>query len=373
MSLIDKVLLEWSYRTEKGYPDINSVKDIALFESIFGFNLINEAKHPFEYLSKEAQALGKELILKLNLDDDEIIAHAKNRIIVYTDKKRSDIFVALQNLGYEKDQITGSSGGGFRTPEGIEIIHKNQTSVGDAGLDNEAIVIAKINELISVHGGPINVVIKPSQGNIVFNYPNVESAVSVGRETGDNKKADIRLYNSSGEIPISIKKDGPFRWSSAMTTHRDVFDSVLAPGMGDGTEDLKLVQDLDNPKLLNMINPKNNKPYGSIFVLNAPGMGYDALAFGSDKAVVVKRTFSELDFNFSNDTLTITSSRNYEKDEDFDKEDKPIIRFERNASKASNTEGYAGRGITIRTVPIKGFLSTTSRANTLKIDYKDLK
>ena len=39
MDILDKVLLEWSYRCEKGYPDINNKKDIALFESIFGLKL----------------------------------------------------------------------------------------------------------------------------------------------------------------------------------------------------------------------------------------------------------------------------------------------------------------------------------------------
>jgi len=39
MNLIDKAILEWSYKTSKGYPDINSQEDIALFESIFGFKL----------------------------------------------------------------------------------------------------------------------------------------------------------------------------------------------------------------------------------------------------------------------------------------------------------------------------------------------
>ena len=39
MNLTDKVILEWSYKTTKGYPDINSQEDMALFESIFGFNL----------------------------------------------------------------------------------------------------------------------------------------------------------------------------------------------------------------------------------------------------------------------------------------------------------------------------------------------
>jgi len=40
MNLIDRVILEWSYKTKKGYPDINSQEDMILFESMFGFNLL---------------------------------------------------------------------------------------------------------------------------------------------------------------------------------------------------------------------------------------------------------------------------------------------------------------------------------------------
>ena len=39
MNLTDKAILEWSYRTKKGYPDLNNEEDIALFESIFGFGI----------------------------------------------------------------------------------------------------------------------------------------------------------------------------------------------------------------------------------------------------------------------------------------------------------------------------------------------
>ena len=42
MNLIDKVILEWSYRTEKGYPDINNENDLKVFESLFGFNFLSE-------------------------------------------------------------------------------------------------------------------------------------------------------------------------------------------------------------------------------------------------------------------------------------------------------------------------------------------
>lgn len=36
MNLIDKVILEWSYRTKKGYPDLNNKEDLRVFESLFG-------------------------------------------------------------------------------------------------------------------------------------------------------------------------------------------------------------------------------------------------------------------------------------------------------------------------------------------------
>lgn len=44
MDLLDKVLLEWSSRTEKGYPDLNNEQDLAIFESMFGFSLQEEEK-----------------------------------------------------------------------------------------------------------------------------------------------------------------------------------------------------------------------------------------------------------------------------------------------------------------------------------------
>mgnify|MGYP003652685870 FL=1 len=371
MNIIDKAILEWSYKTTKGYPDINSQEDIALFESMFGFNFLSEAKHPFEYLSKEAQELGKDLIQKLNLDDDEIIAHAKNRIIVYTDRPRKEVFQALANLGYEKQQVRGSSAGGYVTPEGIEVIHKSQTSIGNAGLGNEDALVTKIKEAIAVNGGPINVKFV-GKNKVNIDYTNVKHAKGVGKITTGNRKADVILHSNGKEEAISVKEDKAFRWSSAMSTHKDVFKAVLEPGL-EGTEDLKLVQDENNPFLLNMMNPKNNKPYGSIYVLDAPDMDFATLAFGSDNAVVVKATFTDGDFKFENGLLTIQTAGNYTEEGHFDEEDdKPIIRFERNASKATRDTGIYGRGITIRTVPARRYNKRTDRANILALNYKDL-
>jgi len=42
MNLIDRVILEWSYRTKKGYPDLNNEDDIRVFQSLFNINLNEE-------------------------------------------------------------------------------------------------------------------------------------------------------------------------------------------------------------------------------------------------------------------------------------------------------------------------------------------
>jgi len=66
MDLLDKVLLEWSARTEKGYPDLNNEQDLAIFESMFGFKL-NEQEEaaPAEKEVSDAEAKIKERIQSL--------------------------------------------------------------------------------------------------------------------------------------------------------------------------------------------------------------------------------------------------------------------------------------------------------------------
>ena len=39
MNVIERAILEWSYRTKKGYPDIDNKEDLKIFESMFGINL----------------------------------------------------------------------------------------------------------------------------------------------------------------------------------------------------------------------------------------------------------------------------------------------------------------------------------------------
>ena len=60
MNTIDKVLLEWSLKTDKGYPDLNSKEDMDLFESMFGFKLNEEEENIApEKIEKTVEVLRK--------------------------------------------------------------------------------------------------------------------------------------------------------------------------------------------------------------------------------------------------------------------------------------------------------------------------
>ena len=88
MNLIDKAILEWSYKTKKGYPDINSQEDMDLFESMFGFNISerkgeNEAKIISQLVSRFPGKYGKmsdpiRIANKEGIDNNEFIKDLKS-------------------------------------------------------------------------------------------------------------------------------------------------------------------------------------------------------------------------------------------------------------------------------------------------------
>ena len=372
MNLIDKVILEWSYKTKKGYPDINSQEDMALFESMFGFSLTEMAKKPFSFLTQQAQDIAKDIMGKLNISQEEIAAHSKNRIIILTDIPRQKVFQSLQDMGYERDStMRGSSGGGYRAPNGIEIIHKPKslTTIGGAGVGNENFIVSKIQS--ALESTPTLEIKITSDDGPDLTYNGVTGVSHVGKE-GEKKgwKGDITLDTSTGTRYISIKEDGPYRWESVMKRYKDFYEDFITNAYNEKYDFIRLVPLEDNPRVLQMINPTNNKPYGRIFVLNHPDVEKDTydMAFGKDNAEIVQRSFTDDDFKLEGNTLKIHTSRTMKDLDDFREEDMPIIEFERNASKATKLNGPFGRGIIMRTSPMKRYLKTTKKANNLVLD-----
>ena len=204
MDIIEQFLRNISYKFPKGYPDITDRQDMILLENLLkeiGINLEEaSAKKPYEYLNIEAKKVADKIRKELNLPKEEIKADTKTRIIIFTDRSRKDIFKALEELGYERDwDVKGSSAAGFRdTESGIEIIHKNISGAGDAGLQNEEDFVNAINNVAS-EDNPITVKIVPSKKGPTLTYNNIIGVKATGKE-GEKLglKGDASLLSKGG-------------------------------------------------------------------------------------------------------------------------------------------------------------------------------
>jgi hypothetical protein len=158
----------------------------------------------------------------------------------------------------------------------------------------------------------------------------------------------------------------------------DFVKTFLTKAYDGEISNLELNPDPENPKVLQMWNPNNDKPYGRIFVTDVPGLTDEqtlkSIAFGKDNAIIIQKTFTENDFKFNENTniLNITVSNIIESLDDFEEEDLPILEFERNASKATKLEGPFGRGIILRISPKGRALNSSSKANNLILSYNDV-
>ena len=103
MNLIDKVILEWSFRTKKGYPDITNEDDIEIFESIFGYNpLVAElVKLEYDVLTPAAKKLAEKIIEEFEITKDQIKPASKPHIVIYTDDRPS-LLNSFENSGNSK-------------------------------------------------------------------------------------------------------------------------------------------------------------------------------------------------------------------------------------------------------------------------------
>lgn len=381
--LVEKVVKEWSYRCEKGYPDLNNEKDLEVFKEMFGVEL--KEKYEFDYLDDDTKQLAQTIASKLkglgiDLDKSNLQAHKKSRILIRAPEGvgRDEIIKAIEEFSEDLQlkfvrPIPGSSRGGYKhTETGQEIIFKDSTTqrMGLAGKQNEETFFQKINETLE-EKGTVDVEIIPQDKGTVLKYKNVNEVKDVSRGSV-GEKADARLISTAGKVhSISIKKDGPFRWSSIMGSHKKLLKNFLEKAKKGEIADLELIDDTVNPYVLNMVNPNNRKNYGKVFIKNMPGISIEDMAFGTDNVDIVQRTFNERDFKLTGNTLQVKVSRTYKTVEDFEPEDNPVVVLERNASKALKAKGVLSRGITIRTVPVSA-MSTTERANILIVDYNEI-
>lgn len=134
MDIIEQFLNKISYKFSKGYPDMDNPNDVLILENelstLLETKITISEKKSLDFLKPDAQKLSNFLAKKLNIDLEDFKAATTSRIIILHDN-RKELFSQLEKLGYEKDlSIAGSSQGGYRTPEGIEIITKPKSGQG---------------------------------------------------------------------------------------------------------------------------------------------------------------------------------------------------------------------------------------------------
>lgn len=366
MNLLDKVILEWSYKTEKGYPDLKNEKDLELFKSMFGFDIIKEAKKPFEHLSPEAQQVAQEAAQQLNISKENVKAHNRNTIIFLTDENRSSLFSQLEDLGFERDvNISGSSQGGVKNEDGISIIIKPLSMQGaqSAGKANEASFNELINSHVEINGGPITVILQGS--GKVLKYENVakcEDASAV--DATKFYKADSQLLDTSGKVlaNISLKKRNAVRWESSKRrpiAGVDVFKSFVEKALAGNFENVGL-KPLEQENKYKLYNPLTDQILSKVVVKNTPDEVISDVVFGSDdpKTVVVKETFEGgfKDYTFKNGTLSLNCYIIYTDVDDIDgTDDEPVFAFSNHSGQAYGIEFRSfSKGLLYRDDQLKG-------------------
>ena len=386
MDILDLFFKKYAYKFPKGYPDMNNEQDINLLANLLeGLGIeLDEAKGELDKLTPNAKKTALETAQKLNIPKENIFSDSKTRIIFLTDESRPSIFKKLIDLGFERDpNIKGSSQGGVKNSEGIEIILKPLSGQGaqSAGKENETSFNDLINNKVKENGGPITVVFKSKAKTL--KYPNVNESIDTSKAgASEFAKADSQLIAKSGGViaNISLKKRNAVRWESSksrpigdVNVFKSFIDKVGKIGSDDEVgkfEDVVLYP-LERQGKYKLYNPKTNQVLSKVVIKNTPDNVLSQVVFGKDepKTVVVKETFEGgfSDYTFENSILTINCYQIYTDISDIeDTDDEPVFAF-------SNHIGQA-YGIEFRSFS-KGLLykDDQPKGSSAEIDFNDLK
>lgn len=220
MNITDKILLEWSYRCEKGYPDINSTSDWTILENIISElgvdpNSLDENFRQFKYsefikpgrerraaVIADKIAKGTEFEMypsgtkKLQFADPSYAEAFANRDVVKIKQLASG---NVNKFPFFKDE-EGNEYGLDSLAKSPELGGKGAgsgTAVEDAELSDFK---THLEQIVAQEGGPIRVIV----GNKVYN-----NITTVSTQKGF-PKADFNLVDDKGTpvVFISHKKAG---------------------------------------------------------------------------------------------------------------------------------------------------------------------
>lgn len=332
MNLIDKVILEWSYKTKKGYPDINSQEDMALFESMFGFSLKEE-------ITKKNSIAAAQDFADSSFADNNGITKFKsgkyaNRLnstkLKDLDKIRGMISAHF-NLS-DKDIIFHQAGEGLASKDSVPGFELNTKKFGHVyiavstskkGVGGLKAEISLTNGINNVTKNTEVITVKLTDGKRDKIVKGVLSAKQVGsRQEVEGAKADVALYSNpdaTGEVlcNISVKEDGKtesqFRWASVNNDKTPFRKAFVAKALNDESFPIELKRtghhlDTDTSPKYQMFKRGTEDRVTMVVVEDAPTDANEDYLFGTDqpKTVIASRSFKDEDFEYNGDTQVLT-------------------------------------------------------------------
>jgi hypothetical protein len=126
MDVLDLFFKKYSYKFDKGYPDMNNEKDVLLLENILqelgaNINLQEEKKLEYDVLTPRAKEIAQNLIDLLGIDQSQIKPASSTKIVIYTTDRES-LFNKIEQSG-EYGEATKVRSGNWKK-EDITIILK---------------------------------------------------------------------------------------------------------------------------------------------------------------------------------------------------------------------------------------------------------
>ena len=112
MNLVEQTILEWSYRCEKGYPDLTNERDMDLYESLFGFRL-DEAKLNWSEFSEASRKYSRLRVLDDKIENKSPFEFldGSQSTLTYADDSYSPLFYSMEVDAIKK--IGGTNINGF--------------------------------------------------------------------------------------------------------------------------------------------------------------------------------------------------------------------------------------------------------------------
>ena len=209
MDLLGKVLFEWSVRCEKGYPDFNNEQDLAIFESMFGFNLLSEKKLEWKDLSSDTRKFIRLEVIanKIKEGSPFKLESGEEKVLKFTKEEYFNLFYNQEVEKIRKISRSINRVPFFKDAEGSTYTFHDITKTPDLGGTGkskaesserqERSLIAAINEF---KGKPFDLVGKNGK-----KITGITGAQKMPDPPEGEAYSDIVIKTSNGDINISAK------------------------------------------------------------------------------------------------------------------------------------------------------------------------